>query len=43
VPARIAYRIRGAMRRHDELEARAAARAAGTGPDRDKERQQVEP
>ena len=28
VPARIAYRIRGAMRRHDQLTARAAARAA---------------
>jgi hypothetical protein len=34
VPARITYRIRGAMRRHTELGARAAARAAGTGPDR---------
>jgi len=28
VPARLAYRIRGAMRRHGELTARAAARAA---------------
>ena len=26
VPARIAYRVRGAMRRHDQLAARAAAR-----------------
>jgi len=33
VPARIAYRIRGAMRRHGELTARAAQRAAEAGPD----------
>ena len=42
VPARIAYRIRGAMRRHAELTARAAQRAAEAGPDRvDGEREQV--
>jgi hypothetical protein len=33
VPARIAYRVRGAMRRHAELTARAAQRAAEAGPD----------
>ena len=32
VPARIAYRVRGAMRRHAELTARAAQRAAEAGP-----------
>jgi hypothetical protein len=30
VPARVAYRIRGAMRRHATLTDRAAARTAGT-------------
>ncbi len=41
VAARIAYRIRGAMRRHAALTARAADRAAGTRPhagDEDRER-----
>ncbi len=41
VPARIAYRIRGAMRRHAELTARAAQRAAEAGPDGGREREQV--
>ena len=44
VPARIAYRIRGTMRRHAELTARAAERAAETGPARSgQEREQVRP
>ena len=41
VPARIAYRIRGAMRRHAALTARAAERTAGTRQgtdDEDRER-----
>ena len=42
VPARIAYRIRGAMRRHAELTARAAERSAEAGPGRGgQEREQV--
>ena len=42
VPARIAYRVRGAMRRHAELTARAAERAAEAGPERSgQEREQV--
>jgi hypothetical protein len=32
VPARLAYSVRGAMRRHGELTARAAARATELGP-----------
>jgi hypothetical protein len=32
VPARIIYRVRGAMRRHAALTVRAADRAAGTPP-----------
>ena len=35
VPARLAYAVRGAMRRHAELTARAAERAAEAEPDRD--------
>ncbi len=42
VPARVAYRVRGAIRRHAELTARAAARAADAGSARsDQEREQV--
>lgn len=42
VPSRIAYRVRGAMRRHAVLTARAAERAADAGPDRGgQEREQV--
>jgi len=42
VPARIAYRIRGAIRRHAELTARAADRAADADPHRgDQERDKV--
>jgi hypothetical protein len=42
VPARIAYRIRGAKRRHAGLTLRAAERAAAAEPDRDgQEREQV--
>jgi DnaJ-class molecular chaperone len=41
VPARLAYRVRGALRRHGELTARAPARADGTGSER--EREQVTP
>ncbi len=42
VPARIAYRIRGAMRRHAELTARVAQRTAEAGPDHgEREREQV--
>jgi DnaJ-class molecular chaperone len=37
VPARLAYRVRGALRRHGELTARAADRAAGTGSERERE------
>ncbi len=41
VPARLAYRLRGAVRRHATLSARAAARAEA-GPDRaDREPEQV--
>jgi hypothetical protein len=44
VPARIAYRVRGAMRRHGELTARAADRAAEAGPGRGaRDREQVRP
>ena len=43
LPARLAYRVRGALRRHGELTARAAARTAGTSPDSDREREQVSP
>ena len=39
VPARLAYAVRGAMRRHAELTARGAQRADEAGPDRtDQER-----
>jgi hypothetical protein len=38
VPARLAYRIRGARRRHAELARRAARRAAEAGQDRDQVR-----
>ena len=44
VPARIAYRIRGAMRRHGELGVRAAKRAAEAEPGRPRdERERVTP
>jgi hypothetical protein len=44
VPARIAYRIRGAKRRHALLTLRAAERAAEAGTDRGvQEREQVRP
>jgi hypothetical protein len=44
IPARIAYRIRGANRRHAELTFRATKRAAEAGADRDsQEREQVRP
>jgi DnaJ-class molecular chaperone len=44
VPARLAYRLRGATRRHGELTARAAARSAGTGSGgSEREQEQVTP
>jgi hypothetical protein len=44
VPARLVYRIIGALRRHDELTLRAARRAADAAPDRSaQEREQVRP
>jgi len=41
VPAQIAYRVRGAKRRHSELTLRAAERAAAAEPDRDEERERA--
>jgi DnaJ-class molecular chaperone len=42
VPARIAYRIRGANRRHAELTLRAAVRTAEAGAEASQEREQAQ-